>query len=219
MAQQSQEQQTRRPLQTDVVRRTQLDVGLASLQSGAGGSNPAVQPTSKEYLDKVAEDLNRRVDTEVEALANGMTDLLRLGLVRPHTTPLTLPDHFGNAQVGDKDKFKVAQDAWEAECRAEAMVYYSLYFSQSGAVRLTWTPRLNFQVRAAEGLLAISHTLKMVFVLKDDEAAIKDVHKSLAGQVDSEKEDVRKQALEIANELIKGTVRHKGLEESVPDDG
>jgi mediator of RNA polymerase II transcription subunit 22 len=71
----------RRPVQTDVVKRTQLDVGLASLRR-ADTSTPSVQLSSDEHLDKVAEDLNRRVDIDVEALANGMTDLLRLSLVR-----------------------------------------------------------------------------------------------------------------------------------------
>jgi mediator of RNA polymerase II transcription subunit 22 len=107
-----------------------------------------------------------------------------------------------HVQVGDKDKFKVAQDAWEAECRAEAMVYTSLFMGGDWVFCIDMDRQL--QVRAAESLLAISNTLKMVFVLKDDEAAIKDVRKSLAERLVLEKEDERKQALEIADEIIKG---------------
>lgn len=59
---------------------------------------------SAEFLDGVEEEWNKKVDAEVEVLVDGMVDLVNL------------------ASIGNKDKFIVAQEAFQAQSRAESMV-------------------------------------------------------------------------------------------------
>jgi mediator of RNA polymerase II transcription subunit 22 len=108
--------------------------------------------------------------------------------------------------VGEKDRFKVAQDAWEAECRAEAMVR-SVSFQLFESVERTDL----LQARAAESLLSISHTLKMIFILKDDEPAVKAVRKRVNDELRLAKEHERKHALERADAII-SSLENKGDE-------
>ncbi|PVF93591.1 hypothetical protein CPB86DRAFT_789916 [Serendipita vermifera] len=49
------------------------------------------------------------------------------------------------ASVGNKDKFRIAQEAFETQCRTESMV------------------------RAATSLLSITHSLKLLLLLSDEE--------------------------------------------------
>ncbi|KAG9085155.1 hypothetical protein FS749_004646, partial [Ceratobasidium sp. UAMH 11750] len=86
-----------RPFHTDASRRTALP--HASLKSSV--QVPAVD--SETFLQNHEEEWNRHVDAEVEALAEGMADLV------------------GIASIEGKDRFQIAQEAFQAECRAESI--------------------------------------------------------------------------------------------------
>ncbi|BGP20242.1 hypothetical protein JCM10213_008951 [Rhodosporidiobolus nylandii] len=72
--------------QSDFRRRTVLPSTLHNLRvssSPAAGSAGALGEglTSDEYLDKVEEELNRRVDADVESLVDGMRELVGLAKI------------------------------------------------------------------------------------------------------------------------------------------
>lgn len=48
-----------------------------------GAAPPAADQNSVEYLDAVEEEWNKKVDVEIETLADGMVDLVNLASVRP----------------------------------------------------------------------------------------------------------------------------------------
>ncbi|QRW04078.1 mediator complex subunit Med22 [Ceratobasidium sp. AG-Ba] len=110
-----------RPFHTDASRRTALP--HASLKSNI--QVPAVD--SETFLQNHEEEWNRLVDAEVEALAEGMADLV------------------GIASIEGKDRFQIAQEAFQAECRAESIAI------------------------AANSLLSITHSLKLMFLLGDEQ--------------------------------------------------
>ncbi len=88
--------------QTDVSRPSALPTGR--LRPTASQAAVLVEQNSTEYLDAVEEEWNKKVDAEVETLVDGMCDIV------------------GLASIGDKDKFRIAQESFQAECRAESMV-------------------------------------------------------------------------------------------------
>jgi mediator of RNA polymerase II transcription subunit 22 len=91
--------------QTDVSRPSALPTALLRRdQASHGATSQQPQLDATEYLDSVQEDLNKRVDVEVEILVDGMADLIEL------------------AKIGEKDKFRIAQEAFQIEMRAEGMV-------------------------------------------------------------------------------------------------
>jgi mediator of RNA polymerase II transcription subunit 22 len=49
-----------------------------------GAAPLAIEQTSAEYLEAVEEDWNKRVDVEIETLADGMVDLVNLASVSFH---------------------------------------------------------------------------------------------------------------------------------------
>lgn len=60
--------------------------------------------SSKEHLDQLEENVNKSIDTEVDTLLRSYKELVSL------------------ATIADKDKFRVAQEAFQAEARADTMV-------------------------------------------------------------------------------------------------
>lgn len=58
-----------------------LRAGGSGGQGGGGGGGPDL--TSDEYLDRQEEELNRRVDVNVDQLVEGMKDLVSLAKVSP----------------------------------------------------------------------------------------------------------------------------------------
>ena len=62
--------------QTDVPRPSALPT--ANLRSRLAPSQPFVDQTSNEYLDNIEEEWNKKVDVEIETLADGMVDLVNL---------------------------------------------------------------------------------------------------------------------------------------------
>jgi mediator of RNA polymerase II transcription subunit 22 len=67
--------------QTDVSRPSALPTArLRAKQAIAGGAN--MEQDSEAYLDTIEEEWNRKVDSEVETLVDGMVDLVSLASVR-----------------------------------------------------------------------------------------------------------------------------------------
>ncbi|GAA5870657.1 hypothetical protein JCM8547_005022 [Rhodosporidiobolus lusitaniae] len=73
--------------QTDVRQRgrTVLPSTLSNLRTNAHRADADL--SSDEYLDKVEEELNRRVDGDVEALVDGMRELVGLARIDPAHPP------------------------------------------------------------------------------------------------------------------------------------
>jgi len=95
--------------------------------------NEVQQPelTSEQYLNQVYEEWDKKVDAEVETLVDGMVDLVSI------------------ATIGNKDKYRIAQEAFQAQARTESMV------------------------RAATSLLSITHSLKLLLLLSDEKEIIR----------------------------------------------
>ncbi|KAJ7886034.1 hypothetical protein B0H13DRAFT_2343052 [Mycena leptocephala] len=144
--------------QTDVSRPSALPTANF-LQRGTA-SQSLVDQNSAEYLDTIEEEWNKKVDLEVETLLDGMVDLV------------------GLASIGDKDKFRIAQESFQAQTRAESMV------------------------RAANSLLSITHSMKLLLLLSD-EAQIAHRRDTELKTVQEEKEDARTQVAALLDELIR----------------
>ncbi|KII84428.1 hypothetical protein PLICRDRAFT_57823 [Plicaturopsis crispa FD-325 SS-3] len=147
------------PPQTDVSRPSALPT--ANLRrGGAGGSQPLVDQNSAEYLDAIEEEWNKKVDMEVETLVDGMVDLV------------------GLASIGEKDKFKVAQEAYQAQSRAESMV------------------------RAANSLLSITHSMKLLLLLSD-EAQIAYRRDAELKSVQEDRDEAKRQVAALLDDLLR----------------
>ncbi|KAJ7272621.1 hypothetical protein B0H12DRAFT_588831 [Mycena haematopus] len=144
--------------QTDVSRPSALPT--ANLLQRGTASQSLVDQNSAEYLDTIEEEWNKKVDLEVETLLDGMVDLV------------------GLASIGDKDKFRIAQESFQAQTRAESMV------------------------RAANSLLSITHSMKLLLLLSD-EAQIAHRRDTELKTVQEEKEDARAQVAALLDELIR----------------
>ncbi|GAA5916489.1 hypothetical protein JCM6882_001737 [Rhodosporidiobolus microsporus] len=84
------------PIQTDVRKRTVLPSTLQNLRlnsTSGGAGRGELDLTSDQYLDKIEEELNRRVDGDVEALVEGMRELVALARLPPPTQGLPHPSH------------------------------------------------------------------------------------------------------------------------------
>ncbi|EIW84092.1 hypothetical protein CONPUDRAFT_49892 [Coniophora puteana RWD-64-598 SS2] len=144
--------------QTDVSRPSALPT--AKLLQRSAFSQALVDQKSDEYLDNVEEEWNKKVDTEIETLVDGMVDIVSL------------------ASIGDKDKFRVAQESFQTECRAESMV------------------------RAAHSLLSITHSLKLLLLLSD-ETQIAHRRDAELKHVQHEKTEAREKVAVLLDELLK----------------
>ena len=67
--------------QSDVSRPSKLPTANLLPQ---GAAPPAVEQTSAEYLEAIEEEWNKRVDVEIDTLADGMVDLVNLASVSRH---------------------------------------------------------------------------------------------------------------------------------------
>ncbi|KAH7106427.1 hypothetical protein BKA62DRAFT_295072 [Auriculariales sp. MPI-PUGE-AT-0066] len=148
------------PLETDVSRRSGL--ARATLAHGPRAQQQQqalLDKPSDEYLDAVEAEWNKRLDAEVEVLVDGMNDLVAI------------------AAIGDKDKFHIAQEAFQAQCRAEAMV------------------------RSANSLFSMTHALKLMLLIGDESQLVRQRNDELTrvrGEVHADK----KRSAEIIDELL-----------------
>ncbi|KAK7445435.1 hypothetical protein VKT23_014854 [Stygiomarasmius scandens] len=143
--------------QTDVSRPSALPIATL-LQRGI--PQALVDQNSAEYLDTIEEEWNKKVDAEVETLVDGMVDLVSL------------------ASIGDKDKFRIAQESFQAQSRAEAMI------------------------RAANSLLSITHSMKLLLLLSD-EAQIAHRRDAEVKAVQQEKESCKEKVASLLDELLR----------------
>ncbi|EPT01402.1 hypothetical protein FOMPIDRAFT_1120565 [Fomitopsis schrenkii] len=132
---------------------------------------PLIDQNSNEYLDAIEEEWNKKVDVEIDTLVDGMVDLV------------------GLASIGDKDKFRIAQEAYQAECRAESMVTgYSLRLSGS-------------QIRATHTLTSIIHSMKLLLLLSD-ESQIANRRDAEMRDVQADKDIFKKQVAQKLDEIL-----------------
>ncbi|KAJ3739225.1 hypothetical protein DFH05DRAFT_1514455 [Lentinula detonsa] len=120
-----------------------------------------IDQNSDEYLDNIEEEWNKKVDLEVETLVDGMVDLV------------------GLASISDKDKFRIAQESFQAQARAESMV------------------------RAANTLISITHSMKLLLLLSD-EAQIAHRRDAELKVVQEEKAKAKEQVAVLLDELLRG---------------
>ncbi|KAH9928750.1 uncharacterized protein B0H18DRAFT_1117932 [Fomitopsis serialis] len=120
---------------------------------------PLVDQNSNEYLDAIEEEWNKKVDVEVDTLVDGMVDLV------------------GLASIGDKDKFRIAQESYQAECRAESMI------------------------RAAHSLLSIIHSMKLLLLLSD-ESQIANRRDAEMRDVQAEKDTLKQEVAGKLDEIL-----------------
>ncbi|KAI0264438.1 hypothetical protein BC834DRAFT_994097 [Gloeopeniophorella convolvens] len=146
--------------QSDVSRPSKLPTASLLPQRG---TVLAIDQTSAGYLDSVEEEWNKRVDIEIETLADGMVDLVNL------------------ASIGDKDKFKIAQETFQAQFRAESMSF--------------------LQIRAANSLLSIVHSMKLQLLLSDEAQIVGRRDAELTTTL-QEKEEAKTKVAELLNELL-----------------
>ncbi|KIJ66710.1 hypothetical protein HYDPIDRAFT_108632 [Hydnomerulius pinastri MD-312] len=146
------------PPQTDVSRPSALPT--AKLHQRNTASQALVDQNSDEYLDAVEEEWNKKLDAEVDILVDGMVDIVSL------------------ASIGDKDKFCIAQESFQADSRAESMV------------------------RAANSLLSITHSLKLLLLLSD-EAQIAHRRDAELKHVQLEKSEAQKKVAALLDELFR----------------
>ncbi|KAH9849056.1 hypothetical protein C2E23DRAFT_878436 [Lenzites betulinus] len=122
-------------------------------------SQPLVDQNSNEYLDGIEEEWNKKVDVEIETLVDGMADIVSL------------------ASIDDKDKFRIAQEAFQAQCRAESMI------------------------RAAHSLMSTIHSMKLLLLLSDETQIAKRRDAELRG-VQAEKGDAQAGVAALLDELL-----------------
>ncbi|KAM5541736.1 hypothetical protein V8D89_004465, partial [Ganoderma adspersum] len=141
--------------QTDVSRPSALPTAKLLQRQ----SQPTIDQKSNEYLDAIEEEWNKRVDVEIETLVDGMADIV------------------GLASIGDKDKFRIAQEAFQAQCRAESMI------------------------RAANSLMSTIHSMKLLLLLSDESQIAKRRDAELRS-VQTEKTDAQKRVAALLDELL-----------------
>ncbi|KIK99167.1 hypothetical protein PAXRUDRAFT_823067 [Paxillus rubicundulus Ve08.2h10] len=146
------------PPQTDVSRPSALPT--ATLHQRNTASQALIDQNSDEYLDAIEEEWNKKLDAEVDFLVDGMVDIVSL------------------ASIGDKDKFRIAQESFQAESRAESMV------------------------RATNSLLSITHTLKLLLLLSD-EAQIAHRRDVELAHVRQEKNEAQQKVAALLDELFR----------------
>lgn len=106
---------------------------------------PPLEPDSAEsFLDGAVESVNKTIDADIKALMDAFDALVRLAMIK------------------DKDAFRIAQERFEAEARADVMV------------------------RSAQSLTLLSHALKLSLLLTQTplgaETAEKDKSKNLLNE-------------------------------------
>lgn len=144
-----------KPLRTGAAAAAAATGAATGGGAGGAGGGPsleerfhAMDQSSEAYLDASYEDWNKKVDVEVDTLVDGMVHLVNI------------------ASVGTKDRHRVAQEAFEAQCRTESMVGAVFDFTHSHSHSPPFSPP---QVRAATSLLSITHSLKLLLLLSDEQ--------------------------------------------------
>ncbi|KAG8919251.1 hypothetical protein FRC03_004179 [Tulasnella sp. 419] len=118
-------QAARPTFQSDFARPSALPT--ASLAPRNQQRNAELALDSDQYLERFEEEWNKKIDEHIQVLADNMVDLVDI------------------ARIGNKDQFRVAQEAFQTELKAESMVL------------------------AASSLLSLIHSLKLMLLLSDEQ--------------------------------------------------
>lgn len=110
--------------------------------------------------------------------------------------------------MGDKDKFQVALESFQAQCRTESMVTICTF----DTVFLINMICVLLQIRAASSLMSITHSLKLLLLLSD-EAQIVHQHNKELRTARGEAEESREAVARLLDELL---CRRSGENEDVP---
>ena len=161
-----------------------------------GAAPLAIEQTSAEYLEAVEEEWNKRVDVEIETLADGMVDLVNLASVSFHEKSLCRLDLRTRGQINNKDKFKIAQETFQAQFRAESMVLFSFLCPRATNLEVS------MQIRAANSLLSIVHSMKLQLLLSDEAQIVERRDAELATTL-QEKEEAKAKVAELLSRLLK----------------
>jgi len=155
-------------VQSDVSRPSALPTAnlLFGKSSGSLRNQQSQDQSSNQYLDDIEEEWNKKVDVEIETLVDGMVDIVSL------------------SSIGDKDKFRVAQEAFQTQCRAESMI------------------------KASNSLLSIIHSMKLLLLLSD-ESQIANRRDTELKSVQAEKEQTKVQVAALLDELLSNRGREK----------
>jgi len=146
--------------QTDVSRPSALPTANLLLPKSISGQRLQSQErNSTQYLDDIEEEWNKKVDVEIETLVDGMVDIVSL------------------ASISDKDKFRVAQEAFQTQCRAESMI------------------------KASNTLLSITHSMKLLLLLSDESQIAKRRDTELK-TVQAEKEETKRKVAALLDEFL-----------------
>ncbi|KAF9646458.1 hypothetical protein BDM02DRAFT_3180931 [Thelephora ganbajun] len=147
--------------QSDVSRPSALPTAslLQSRTSAAARLAQSQARNSAQYLDDIEEEWNKKVDTEIETLVDGMVDIVSL------------------ASIQDKDKFRMAQEAFQTQCRAESMI------------------------KASHSLLSITHSMKLLLLLSD-ESQIASRRDAELKAVQTEKQEMMKKVAHLLDQLL-----------------
>ncbi|KAJ9474462.1 hypothetical protein PHBOTO_004514 [Pseudozyma hubeiensis] len=136
---------------SDVALPTALNLGKIGTSATAASTAAAAATNSRltastEYLDSLEESVNKTIDAEVETLLSSYKELVSL------------------ATIADKDKYRVAQEAFQTEARADIMI------------------------RSAQSLTLLSESLKLSLLLsKTPDPALNDEAIQLIKSTEAEK--------------------------------
>ena len=161
----------------------------------------AIEQTSAEYLEAVEEEWNKSVDVEIETLADGMVDLVNLASVSvlgkfprkyPSVVLTSAPVVRSTTKINSKShrrrsKHNSAQSLWS-----------SFSFLCPRATNL----EVSMQIRAANSLLSIVHSMKLQLLLSDEAQIVERRDAELATTL-QEKEEAKAKVAELLSRLLK----------------
>lgn len=211
------------PFKTDAVVKGSLNVGLiptAGTRTGGAASTAqgaqAAEPTSEAYLNAFEEELHKKVDGDIGVLVDGLQECMQLAKVsrRAKSSGATVFSKLIKAscgkQVGDRDRFKAEQDAVETELKAESMVRVAT--GKVFCVLQQWLlPTCKCiqgantcpeQVRATESLLSLSHTLKLLFLLNNEDEGSSNIIAARQDQMARDLAEVKEEAKILLAEVL-----------------
>ena len=179
--------------QSDVSRPSKLPTANLLPQ---GAAPPAIEQTSAEYLEAIEEEWNKRVDVEIETLADGMVDLVNLASVSCHEI---LPS------------VALTSTLWYRSTTKTSLKLHRRHSKRSSAQNLWFTfppiypqaeSQISVQIRAANSLLSIVHSMKLQLLLSDEAQIIERRDAELATTL-QEKEEAKAKVAELLSELLK----------------
>ncbi|SPO49043.1 uncharacterized protein PSANT_06734 [Moesziomyces antarcticus] len=124
---------------SDVALPTALNLGkigssatTASTAAASSLASAQARLSSAEYLDQLEEGVNKTIDAEIDTLLTSYKELVSL------------------ASIADKDKFRVAQEAFQTEARADIMTLSLLSESLKLSLLLSKAPDATLSDEAVE---------------------------------------------------------------------